>query len=52
MGLVNRAIQYDWCCAEKPFLLNRHSHWFGPFIAAAMYAALQHMTSSGRSALI
>jgi hypothetical protein len=25
MDLVNRAIQYDRRCTEKPFLLNRHS---------------------------
>jgi hypothetical protein len=25
MDLVNRAIQYDRRCAEKPFLLDRHA---------------------------
>jgi hypothetical protein len=53
MGLVNRAIQYDRRCTEKPFLLDRHSLLvWRPSIAADMYAALQHMTSSERRALI
>jgi hypothetical protein len=54
IGLMNRAIQYDQHCTEKPFLLNRHSLWVWPpgFNAASIHVALQHMSSFGLVALI
>jgi hypothetical protein len=54
IGLMNRAIQYDRRCTEKPFLLNRHSLlvWPPGFNAAPLHAALQHMPLCGLLALI
>src|SRR3981189_3678277 len=54
MDLVNRAIQYDRRCTEKPFFLNRRalSVWLPSFNAAPMHMALQHMSSSELHALI
>jgi hypothetical protein len=46
MDLVNRAIQYDRGCTEKPFLLKGHSLMVWPpgFNAAPMHVALQHLS--------
>ncbi|HMH72822.1 MAG TPA: hypothetical protein VK554_11015, partial [Bradyrhizobium sp.] len=54
MSLVNRSIQYDRRCTEKPFLLNRHSQlvWNPSFNADRRNAALQHLSSSELRALI
>src|SRR6202795_3702888 len=48
MDLMNRAIQYDRRCTEKPFLLDRHSLSACPpsFNAARTNAALQQIPSS------
>jgi hypothetical protein len=49
MDLLNRAIEYDRGCTEKPFLLNCYSQsvWPPSFNATPVHVALQHMLRQG-----